>query len=263
MENEQAMIRNPQSLLCSLLAALLLALPAAAGESEEPEILTDRPDFTETSFVVPRGSLQLEGGFTYTDEPGDLSVFNAPELLLRYGLASRTELRIGVPDYIREWTDRRSRDGFGDLYLGFKQQLGPSGAPYGFAVIPAVTVPVGSDRFSSNHVDPEVVLTWSRDLSEKWSVGGIFGFAWPTEDGDRSFNFFPTVSFGYSLSDRWGTFLEWAAEFPENGGNIHLLHHGYTYALNRTSQLDVHLGVGLTRAAPDFFIGAGYATQFR
>ena len=72
----------------------------------------------------------------------------------------------------------------------------------------------------------------------------------------------PTVSFSYALGQRIGTFFEWAADFPSPGGDGHVFHHGYTYALTNRSQVDLHFGFGLTRTAPDFFIGAGYATRF-
>src|SRR5579863_1282348 len=53
-------------------AALLLAAVtvAAYGQSQppatDPEIVTDRPDITESSVVVPKGSLQFENGLTWT-----------------------------------------------------------------------------------------------------------------------------------------------------------------------------------------------------
>jgi hypothetical protein len=56
------------------------------------EIVTDRPDVTEASTVVPKDGLQIENGFTQTSDHGtgtpDLS-----ESLVRYGLSDRTELR--------------------------------------------------------------------------------------------------------------------------------------------------------------------------
>jgi hypothetical protein len=236
------------------------AVPVAWSQEagEEPELLTDRPDFTETSVVVPLRSLQVESGFTYSDDPDGTHTWSGPELLLRYGIGPRTELRLGLPDYIRVRGGTRV-GAFGDTYLGFKQQLARPGARMAWALIPAVTLPTGGSRVTSDRVDPEIVLTWARDLSETWSVGGIVGYARPTEDGERNPVVFPTVSFGRSLSDRWGTFFEWAAEFPERGGDVHLFHHGYTYALRSNVQLDVHLGFGLSDAAPDFFIGAGFA----
>jgi hypothetical protein len=123
-------------------------------------------------------------------------------------------------------------------------------------------LPTGSDAFSSRHVDPELALTWSRDFDERTGIAGQFGFLWPSEAGGRNFTFAPTVSLGHSLGGRWGTFLEWAAILPERGGDVHLAHHGYTYALSPASQIDFHFGFGLTAAAPEFFVGAGYARKF-
>jgi hypothetical protein len=92
-------------------------------------------------------------------------------------------------------------------------------------------------------------------------VGGILGLAWPTEEGERNRTFFPTVAFGRNLLERWGTFTEWAAEFLPTGGDVHLLHHGSTYALAKNRHFDVHFGVGLSHAAPDFLIGGGYSVR--
>jgi hypothetical protein len=231
---------------------------AAAETTGEPELLTDRPDFTETAVVVPLRSLQVEIGLTYANSGDGARVFNAPELLLRYGVARRTEIRLGLPDYVTVRGGGPRISQFGDTYLGIKQQLAPPGAALSLALIPAVTLPTGGRQLTSDRVDPEIALAWSRDLSQTWSVGGILGYARPTEEGRGRDLFFPTVAFGRAIAPRWGTFFEWAAEFPEGEGDVHLLHHGYTYALAADRQLDLHFGVGLTRAAPDFFIGAGY-----
>ena len=41
-----------------------------------------------------------------------------------------------------------------------------------------------------------------------------------------------------------------------------MLHHGYTVGVRPLTQLDLHFGVGVTRAAPDFLVGAGWSTRF-
>jgi hypothetical protein len=244
------------------LAVLCIGLaPAARAADPEPELITDRPDFTESSVVVPRGSLQLESGFTWEDDPDGAEIFNLPELLLRWGVLERTELRLGLPQYFRVRGAGRT-DGFGDTYLGLKHQLGPWRG-WDFAIIPAVSLPTGARAFTSDAVDPEVKLTWARDLAERWSLSGMFAFYWPTEGERRNFTWQNTLSLAYSLGERWGTFLEYANAFPKRGGDQHLLHHGYTYAVTQTSQLDMHFGFGLSDAAPDFFIGAGYSHRFR
>ena len=209
---------------CAAVSLSLAAVPALAGDAEKKaELNTDRPDFTESSVTVPRGRLQLESGLTWSDEPGGSEVLNGPEMLFRYGLFDKTELRLIPPDYFRV-RGRGRASGWGDAAVGVKQQLGPVGG-WDFALIAHATIPT-EGRFSSGRMDPEVAFTWSRDLNDRFSLAGLIGFFWPTEGGDRNFTLVPTISLAYSLGGRWGTFLEYAAEFPESGGDIHLLHHG-------------------------------------
>jgi hypothetical protein len=61
-------------------------------------IATDRPQITSSSVVVPCGSLQFENGFQEAGHGGQRT-FDLPETSVRFGIASRAELRFGVPDY--------------------------------------------------------------------------------------------------------------------------------------------------------------------
>jgi hypothetical protein len=233
---------------------------AAATREESPELQTDRPDFTETAVVVPRGSLQVESGFTWERRHRARS-FDAPELLLRAGLLRRTELRLELPGYSRVTGAGRAA-GFSDGAVGFKQQLGPTASGFEVALIPVVSLPTGASSLTSGAPDPAIGLAWARDLGPGWSLGGLFDFSWPTEADGRNPTTFATLSLGRELGGPWGAFLEYAAEIPHRGGGSHLLHHGYTYALGTQAQLDLHLGVGLSAAAPRFFIGAGYSRRY-
>jgi hypothetical protein len=61
------------------------------------------------------------------------SIVDGPETLLRFGVATKTELRLTVPDYYSNLNAMAGRgSGFGDLAIGVKQQLGPT--PGGFDV---------------------------------------------------------------------------------------------------------------------------------
>jgi hypothetical protein len=244
-------------------AACLLLTPAAGtrAHSGVAPLVTDRPDFTESALVVPVGSLQLEAGFTWTDLDGSARLFNLPELLLRYGLARRLEVRLGPP----EWSVLRGggarASGWGDTYTGIKYQLGPAAA-WDLALIAGANLPTGARALTSSRVDPELQLAWGRGLPGRWSVTGLLGGSWPTDEGTSNFTGLVTVAVARELTSRITTFFEYAGALPERGASAHLLHHGYTYALSPASQVDLHIGFGLSRAAPDFFIGAGYAIRF-
>lgn len=71
----------------------VLGLPAAPLEGT---IATDRPDFTESAETVPWGRVQLEMGYTFTQEKGARLSYREhtmPEFLLRIGIVERFELR--------------------------------------------------------------------------------------------------------------------------------------------------------------------------
>jgi hypothetical protein len=70
--------------------------PASAAASTP--IATDRPSVTDSSIVVPAGSIQAENGFL-DNRTQELRTLDGPETLVRFGLLSKTELRFYVPDY--------------------------------------------------------------------------------------------------------------------------------------------------------------------
>jgi hypothetical protein len=94
-------------MLARIFAALLAFLSAGVlplhGQDQPPgldtaePIATDRPAVTNSSVVVPIGSLQAENGFLETGQ--GQSVLDAPESLVRFAVAKMTELRFTVPDY--------------------------------------------------------------------------------------------------------------------------------------------------------------------
>jgi hypothetical protein len=81
---------------------------------------------TSSSLVLPCGSLQTENGVAETASAGQRT-FDFPKTALRLGVASKTELRIEVPNYFyNEDTPSGFANGFADLTLGVKQLLGPA-----------------------------------------------------------------------------------------------------------------------------------------
>jgi hypothetical protein len=108
-------------------------------------------------------------------------------------------------------------------------------------------------------VDPELKVTWSRDLGEKWSFSGMFAFFYPTQDGQRNFTWQPTFTISRSLKKKWILFLEYAGKFPKDGPSLQVVHHGVLYQPHPRHQLDFHWGIGVSPAAPDVFVAAGYS----
>jgi hypothetical protein len=234
----------------------------ASGQSQpppkEPEIVTDRPDITESSFVVPKGSLQGENGITWTNDHGQ-HAFGVSETLLRLGVASRTELRLAVPNYLFGLSGETAPSGFADLSVGVKQQLGPLPGGFDLAVIIALGFPTGEDRVSSHGYDPFVKIPWSKELKDGWSIGGMQSIFWNTEDGRRNRVWEPTFYIEREIRKPWDVFAEYGGDYKQRGGSKQVIHFGTAYRITTKHQVDFHFGFGLNHDTPNRFFAAGYS----
>ncbi len=269
--------------LPAVCAALLLSivLPAAgdpqASDAEPAELITDRPDQTESSVTVPRGSFQLEVGWAFTREDEDgvrLETHEVPASLLRIGLSKKVELRIGWTGYVdaeaRFGDLRASFDGAGDAELGAKIHLAQErGRRPEIALLVGTSVPVGDEEFSSDRFDPNLRLALAHTLSERVDLGYNLGLAFesgPGEDGDvhTLSSAFYTVALGFGLDEKWGAFVELYGDVPASasGDPAHSFDGGFTYLVRDNVQFDFAAGIGLSDAADDWFVGLGVSMRF-
>lgn len=273
MESPRTIFRPSPFLL---LALLLLAGNAVAEPSDE--LVTDRPDQTESASVVPRGSVQLEVGGVFTrDSEADLDVetFEAPSSLLRFGLADRAEMRVGWSGFVEERFDGpgagETLDGVGDMDLGAKFLLVQGGErrPQ-VALLVTSTVPVGDDDTTSDAWDPSFRFNFDHDLSENLGLGVNLGAEWQTVRSDAGVEdtatrFVYTAALGRALDEARGVFVEIfgseSIDGPDSGAEVSL-DGGLTWLLRPNLQLDVAAGVGLTDAADDWFVGAGVSVRW-
>ncbi len=272
----------PRGLLSSvflpsvILSSTLLAV-ASARADQPSDLVTDRPDQTESSVVVGKGFTQLETGWTFTrdDEDGrHLDVHEVPGTLLRVGLSERVELRIGWSGFVdAEASFGRSEvniDGLGDGELGAKIFLGEErGRRPEMAILVGTSVPIGDDEFTSDRFDPNVRLAFAHTLSDRVSLGYNVGMSLesgPGADGATSTlsTAFYTVALGLGLTDKLGAFVELFGDIPmsASGGPANSFDGGFTYLVKDNVQLDLAGGLGLSDAAADWFVGLGVSVRF-
>ncbi len=246
-----------------LLLILLVSLFSKAQETV-PELVTDRPDQTESAVVVPIRSLQIETGFLFEgDNTNSIrqNSFNYNTTLFRYGLFDRMELRLGfaflsVQDNVN--TDSlTTSSGFAPLYTGFKilvfeeRGLIPQIAFLGGLVLPFTA----AKEFKASYAAPVMRFAFSNTLSEDLSLGYNLGAEWY---GDSAIpDYFYSVSLGYSLNPKLGSFIEIFGFVPEQGEASHLVDAGFTYLIRHNFQVDVSGGLGLNKAATDGFLSFG------
>lgn len=222
-----------------LLVVSIIAIPASA---EPPDLVTDRPDQTESTETVPHGWFQAELGVGDEDLGEMLGTG-----LLRIGLADRVELRVGLD----EGADRN------DYSLGAKMKLADEqGARPAIAVIVAVNE-MGED----SGVRPTFRFNFANTLTDRLSLAYNAGVAWDETSGTGHLTsrFEWTAALGISATDRTGFFVEafGDAGLSDRGRSETAIDGGVTYLVRPNVQLDLFAGAGVSDAAPDWFAGAG------
>ena len=96
----RALVVRP--ILVAAVVVVIASRQAAGSDAAAAPIVTDRPAVTDSSVVVPPGSLQAENGFAETVSQGQRT-FDGPETLLRLGVALKTELRLTAPATLGRW----------------------------------------------------------------------------------------------------------------------------------------------------------------
>jgi hypothetical protein len=245
------------------------------GPDLDEPLVTDRPDFTESSVTVGRGVAQLEMGYTFfkNDDDGvDTRSHSYPETLLRLGMfADWFEFRIDW-NYATERTEAGAVvdtiSGAEDLTLGCKIALtGQECILPETAIILQMSVPTGSDEFSADKVLPGVNYLYGWDLNEDWSLGGSTGLNAVTDDvtNDLYNEFSQSLTIAHSWSEDVGSYFEWYMLSPisaDTNRPEHYLNGGVTVLLNLDLQWDIRAGFGLTDASDDFFAGTGLSMRY-
>src|ERR1700752_1922219 len=129
-----------------LLAALAMvcAEDARAEGCPQPSdpIATDRPDTTNSSIVVPVGSLQNENGVNFSMRD-DGRAIDGTNSRWRLGVAPCLELLVDLPTYVAPLQGSASR-GFSDVSPALKWQISPLPGKVDLSVVFGMALPTGS-----------------------------------------------------------------------------------------------------------------------
>ena len=240
---------------------------------EKEEILTDRPDQTESANLVPAGALQIETGFMIENTDltgfGKLSDYTYNTTLIRYGLNEYIEFR-----FIQEMLGQKftpttgasaSTSGAGPTTIGAKIKVAKANKLIPeMSFLGHVTFPNGSTDFNQTYISAAFRFSMEYDLSDKFSMGINLGTERDGETPNTTGIY--TLVFGVSPVDKVGVFIELYGFITERDKSIdlssathdHRFNGGVTYSVSQIVQLDVSAGIGLSEAsAIDNFISAG------
>ena len=232
-------------------------------ESMREPLITDRPDQTESAFIVPAGFFQIETGFlfgrhetnSFTED--NLNLFTT---LLRYGINQHFELRLGTSYLMHEtsgWANDVQTSGLTPVTAGMKfKMVEEMGLVPEMAFLAIVTLPhSGKEEFSPEYTATEFRFAAEYTFSDWLGMGINLGGAW---DGSsvKPAGIYSLV-LGADVGGRTGLFLEGYGELPQGTQPDHRLDGGLTYLVKHNLQLDASAGVGLSEISPDFFVNAG------
>lgn len=268
-------MKNSLTHLRALLSLACIATWAPTASAADGAIVTDRPDFVESSDVVPPGRLQLETSLAFERErqPGMRARLSATPTLLRIGVAENWELRFETDGRLRLSTSaggltNRQR-GWADLSFGVKwhQRSGDAqaGTP-GLGWLLHVDTDSGSGAFRGQGMRPSLRMVAEWELPGGWAVGVMPGlYRDRNEDGRRFIGGIFAAVAGKSLTDRLRGFVEIAGQqlaSARNGASLITLNSGLAYLLQDDLQLDAALSRGLNKNAPDLAMTVGLSARF-
>lgn len=251
------------SLCCvGLLATALCPGMAHAGECPSPqsEIATDRPDVTNSSLVVPDGSIQIENGLNTSGQSAGKG-FDGSNSRLRFGIAPCLEVLVDVPSHVGRLTGTVD-SGFTNVTPGVKWQVSGLPEPANLSVVFGVGLPTGTPAITGAGLQPYLQFPWSYELGGGWGISGMFTSFFRPSDLANHQTSEATFVLERKVSEKLALFAEYVSDTPSRGASTALFNVGGGYLLNRTEQLDFHLAFGLNRNSPDYIIGVGYSYRW-
>ena len=251
-----------------LLGSMLFSF--AQENDEIGAIVTDRPDATEASSTVGKGTLQIEtGGLFESFEENNIKseAYTYNTMLVRYGILDNIELRLGwnfvegVTKVNGNTLDNVS-SGLSPLLLGVKIDIAEEkdGMPEIALIGHVFPVFSASADFRPETTGIDFRFSLSHTLSEKSSLGYNIGAQWGDDSPEASAIY--TLAYGYSLSEKFGFYAELYGDLPEDSSANHYWDAGFTYLASKDLQFDIYGGTSITKGQ-DLLLGIGLSYRMR
>jgi hypothetical protein len=252
---------------------LALAVAAASARAQSDPIVTDRPDFVESSNVVGKGKVQIETSFALERDraAGGRSRVASTPTLIRIGVSDTMEWRLETdgPTVARTQDGdgtRTTRRGMADVALGAKWHVrdGAGRAP-SLGLLAHLELDSGNAAVRGNGVRPSLRLVAEWELPGAMSLGVMPGVSVGRDADGRRFTgaLFGAV-LGKSWSERWRTYAEVSVPqlAPGHGGVQASFDVGAACLLSGAMQIDAALARGLNARTPDLSWTMGLSVKF-
>ncbi len=252
--------------------AFCLAACSVAHAADEEPIVTDRPDFVESSAVVGKGRFQLETSVAVERDRSDgtRERTTSTPTLLRFGVSDTLELRVetdGRMRYRADGDDEHERQrGAADTSIGIKwHALDESGAMPAVGVLLHADVDSGSKAFRGDGVRPSLRVAAEWELPGEVGIGLMPGIVRErAAGGGHVVTGLFAVVVGKNWTEQLRTFVELAAPriaHGKDGGSEATFDVGASWLVNRDCQVDAMLSRGLNSRTPDVAFTVGLSVR--
>lgn len=240
---------------------------------EHKQLNTDRPgEGNLSSKTVKPGGMQVEAGYfrerdKRIDSSGSYTYYRTlmPNTLFRFGLRTNWEMRLTLnPTQVhRKYSKQTTKtSGLQPIVVGTKIGLcDEKGIRPRVAVVAQFQLPhIGNKDFQVDYLVPEFRIITTNTLAKFLSMTVNLGSIWG-EEKMQAIGIYG-VSFDGSFTNKFGGFVEFYGGVPEKDKANHRMDAGLIYLLTNDLQLDIQAGVGLSKSAPDYFVGGGFSWRF-
>jgi hypothetical protein len=267
--------------ICSSRSLTIRGQEPELGEAREFEnpfenhIETDRDSFTPSTRTVEAGRWIVESSYSFIDNRDVAETHSFPELLMRFGVTKRIELRFGgnyeVGGEGGDVSGASGAEGFGkeelvresQLLYGLKARLSDQAGwlPESSLILQGHTPTSGPDPATA--FTAAYVFGW--ELPDEWKLDSAIRYGADAEKDDCFEAWSPSVVLRKTLTERWNIHAEYFGQFSQNKEHD-FVHHtfspGVHYLVTPNVEIGVRVGWGLNDQTARFFSNAGLGWRF-
>jgi hypothetical protein len=266
--------------------------PAEAEQGEEnpfeDRIETDRDAFTPTPKLIGLGRLGIESAYSFVDNRGVKETHSFPELLVRYGLTPRIELRLGWNYEVGGESSTVSGSGSESgndlrpvelragaleealtlvrettLTYGAKIRLSDQDGwrPESSLIVVGQTPTSGPEN--TTQVGATYVVGW--ELPNRWKLDAALRYATAASEGDHYHVWAPSAVVRVPIGERATAHAEYFGLFSrgrEVNTRKQFVSGGVSYLLTPDLEVGVRGGPGLNDQSAFWFVNAGFGWRF-
>jgi|TARA_R110000751_G_scaffold227845_1_gene329627 hypothetical protein len=213
-----------------IITLFCFGIAVAQEDNAVPDMVTDRPDATESPLTVHKGYVQIEAGGFYTsfeENAFKTETYAYNTTLIRYGFLDNFEFRLG-------WNFEETRfstngmeatnvlSGFSPLLAGMKVQIADeSGWKPQIGLLGHLYLPftAGSD-YRPETTGADFRFSFANTLSDRSSLSYNLGAQWGNDSPEIAYVY--TLAYGFAITDQFGIYAELYGDFPEDSRANHL-----------------------------------------